>query len=93
MASSALSWTMGAASTSEGFSDHDDPLTKWVARVTKTLHRNEGLKDSRYNGLDWDAGIQKECEAMRAFGVMGKVNAEDEVIHRCFFNVAKLLGA
>ena len=85
--------TVGAPSTSEGFSDHDDPLTKWVARVTKTLNRNEALKDGRYNVLDWDAGIQKECKTMRSFGVMGKVYAEDEVIHRRFYNVARLLGA
>ena len=85
--------TVGAPSTSEGFSDHDDPLTKWVARVTKTLTRNEALKNEKFNGLDWDKAIQKECKTMRTFGVMGKVYAEEEVIHRRFYNVARLLGA
>ena len=85
--------TVGAPSTSEGFSDHDDPLTKWAARVTKTLTRTEALKDVKYNHLDWDKAIQKECKTMRTFGVMGKVYAEEEVINRRFYNVARLLGA
>ena len=77
----------------EAFADHSDPLVSWVARVTRTLTKQEA-RSPDYNWMDWESAIATECQTMRNFGVLGGVFARPEVAHsRPFYNEARLLGA
>jgi hypothetical protein len=83
---------LGVPEGSDLIADHNDPLVRWAAKVTKTLTQKEA-RSSDYSFLDWKGGIEKECGTMRKFGVLGEVYPRDEVTTRKHYNEAQLLGA